>query len=286
MLNKSYRYNFTFFYSRAGISYEDFLARLPHFDLKKAAVAKNVGGKLIIGEFTLVRKLVLRSFIEHFWSVMPSHIEQKPSLFKVSFSCDAENDIFTSSSKIYYYPEQITKSADFIFAPVSNPRYRWQSDLDHILLDSSSTKESRKIIHIWGSGNEGKTNYIKYKLIRSKVFGYFSTLFTTAQTATALIGAGIKSYYFADISRAVKETKDLFVMAEQLKDGLLASAFFGKDKQLVYETSVVVVFSNDLPPFDYLSKDRWAVYRINYDTEGASNLQQLSEGDYYSFKKA
>jgi hypothetical protein len=37
-------------------------------------------------------------------------------------------------------------------------------------------------------------------------------------------------------------------MAEQLKDGIIVSAFFGEDRSLVFETAVIVVFSNDLPP--------------------------------------
>lgn len=78
------------------------------------------------------------------------------------------------------------------------------------------------MIHIWGSaGNEGKTVFIKHKLINSRIFGYFSPLFNASQTATALIAAGQKSYYFADIPRAIRETSHLSVMAEQLKDGIV-----------------------------------------------------------------
>lgn len=109
------------------------------------------------------------------------------------------------------------------------------------------------MIHIWGSaGNEGKTGYIKHKLINSRIFGYF-----------------------ADIPRAIKETSNLFFMVEQLKDGILVSAYYGHDRSLIFGTAVVVVFSNNLPPspLHFLSRDRWEIYRINYHTAGASNLQ-------------
>jgi hypothetical protein len=38
----------------------------------------------------------------------------------------------------------------------------------------------------------------------------------------------------------------------------------------------VVIFLNDLPPLDSLSKDRWKVYKIEYDNEGASELKYMS----------
>jgi hypothetical protein len=80
----------------------------------------------------------------------------------------------------------------------------------------------------------------------------------------------------------VKDTDNLFIIAEQLKNGLLWS---GHNKEMVYKTAVVVVFSNALPPFECLSKDRWEIYRINYNNEGASNLQRLSNENYASPNK-
>ena len=106
----------------------------------------------------------------------------------------------------------------------------------------------------------------------SKIFGFFSRLYNPDEVAAALmrgrIGGSRKSYYLADISRVVEETNGLFKIAEQLGEGMFTG----------FEVTVVI-FSNDPPPMHFLSKDRWAIYRINYDTEGASNLQQISQED-------
>ena len=136
------------------------------------------------------------------------------------------------------------------------------------------------MIHIWGSaGNEGKTAYIKHKLLNSKIFGFFSPLYNKDEIISSLIERGKRSYYFADITRVVEETTDLFKVAEQLNEEMLALT------ERTFFEIMVVVFSNDLPPLHCLSRDRWEIYRINYDTAGASNLQQISKEDYSYYKK-
>ena len=109
-----------------------------------------------------------------------------------------------------------------------------------------------------------------------------------AQVVTDLIGAGIKSYYFADIPRAFFDTEKLYLIAEQLKDGILVSSMFGNLKRkglLIFDTAVVVVFSNDLPPLKSLSIDNWKIYRIEYDSSGTSSLKLMSQKDCTEFKK-
>jgi len=59
----------------------------------------------------------------------------------------------------------------------------------------------------------------------------------------------------------------------------------GRPRRLCYENAVVVIFSNDLPPLDCLSKDRWKVYKIEYDNEGSSKLKYMSQEDCVDLQK-
>jgi hypothetical protein len=290
---QAYRYKLQFNYSAVAISYEDFIKILPHFDLKNALIAEK--GKWIIAKMTFEKKIVLTTVVKRFWNLIGND-KIKDSSLKISYTCDSDkkDDIFEKSKDIYYYPEnypeKITKSAGFIRTPVSdNPRYAWQNQLDEIMLESHNNKDRRHVIHVLGKlGNEGKSFFIKHKFKNSGIFGYFSPLFSPAQIVTDLIGAGVKSYYFADIPRAFVDAKHLYLISELLKDGILASSMYGNMKKngiLIFDTAVVVVFSNDLPPLTSLSEDRWKIYNIEYDSSGTSSLKLMSQKDCAEFRK-
>lgn len=281
---QAYKYDVQFNYAAVGISFESFIKILPYFGLKNAQIADR--GKSIIGRITFEKKIVLTTVAKEFWNLIGND-KIKDSRLKISYSCDQKNNILEKSKDIYHYPERITKLAGFIRTPISNnPRYAWQSQLDEIMLESHNRNDTR---HVLGTeGNEGKSFYIKHKYRNSEVFGYFSPLFTPAQVVTNLIAAGVKSYYFTEIARAFGDAKNLFVIAEQLKDGILASSMYGNLKgkgRLFFDTAVVVVFSNDLPPLRSLSRDRWKIYKIEYDTSGTSSLKLMSQKDCAELKK-
>jgi len=157
------------------MTYQDFLKILPSFGIKAAVIAQKKGGKYLIGQITLIKKLVIKSFINRFWSLITTS-ERKDSLFHVYYSCENTEDIFQSSKNLYYYPETIEKFNGFIRAPQTSLSYAWQSDLDDIISSPETIKGDRRIFYIWSSGNEGKTHYIKHKCMNSKIFGFFCPL--------------------------------------------------------------------------------------------------------------
>lgn len=64
-----YQYNFKFYHSRAGVTYDEFIKILPYLDVKKVAIVEDAEDRAIIGKLTLVKKMVLRSVIDHLWAI-------------------------------------------------------------------------------------------------------------------------------------------------------------------------------------------------------------------------
>ncbi len=95
--NQASKYDIQFNYSGAGITYEDFLKILSPFGVKTALIERNKKNL-----YTLIKKLVLTSFTNRFWSSL-STSERKDSLFQVSYSCENKKDIFQFSKNLYYY---------------------------------------------------------------------------------------------------------------------------------------------------------------------------------------
>jgi len=54
-------------------------------------------------------------------------------------------------------------------------------------------------------------------------------------------------------------------MVEDLKNGFLVSAMYGKNQTLMLDPPHIVVISNMECPEKMLSKDRWTRYLIDYD---------------------
>jgi hypothetical protein len=276
---QAYRYNVQFNYSVVGISLESFIKILPVLGAKNALVAKDQREEYLIGQITFVKKMGMKSVIDLILSIIPSLKEHKDSNFKISYSCDEEGNIFKSSKFIYTYPQTIAKSDSFIRAPVStNDRYGWKSDLDDILTSEETIKDFRHVIHILGNAgaNDGKTSYIKHKCMNSKIFDLINPLCDRAEIASSLIRGNKNSYYFANIPRVIKETTDFFLIAEELRDGSLELSLPVKRGIRCSNPAIVVVFSNDLPPLRFLSRDRWKIYKIEYDTSGTSSLKLIS----------
>ena len=121
--NQASKYDIQFNYSGAAITYADFLKILPPFGVKTAPIERNKKNL-----YTLIKKLMLTSFTNRFWSSV-STSERKDSLLQVSYSCENKEDIFQSSKNFYYYLEKKKQFAGFVKAPQTSLRYALQSDL-------------------------------------------------------------------------------------------------------------------------------------------------------------
>lgn len=80
----------------------------------------------------------------------------------------------------------------------------------------------------------------------------------------------IKFKYFAfNFSRTLYDDttiKSLFQIIEEIKNGYIISAMFGKPLEILIDSPFLLIFTNeDIGYFHYLSLDRWCTYEIRDD---------------------
>ena len=159
------------------------------------------------------------------------------------------------------YP-QIYRGQDLFLNLPLDPRFRWQEELKR---KWEFGMDSRSIYYIYDpAGNTGKSTFIK-KFIweNADEAVILGTTFNQIALTSALIGLGPRKFYLADFPRtANKEVGSLLAVCEGLKNGMLVSSFYGKNNTLMMMPPLVCIFSNELPDWSYLSKDRWKVFEI------------------------
>jgi hypothetical protein len=80
-----------------------------------------------------------------------------------------------------------------------------------------------------------------------------------------MIAKGAHRCYVVDFPRVLgKEdaVADIFAALEELKNGWVETAFYGKPGELLMEPPHVIVMSNDKPNLKLASKDRWKVFQL------------------------
>lgn len=85
---------------------------------------------------------------------------------------------------------------------------------------------------------------------------------------------------FIDLPRASKLQKEFFVACEMLKGHVYYDCRNRYKYYTIYESDVWV-FTNQIPPMSYLSRDRWKIWTINdkYELIESMNLRSLSPPD-------
>ena len=128
----------------------------------------------------------------------------------------------------------------------------------------------REIIWVYGrQGAEGKSwfqNYLEHYYTPKKVFrspidrNKESMLHSLSKRTLSLIDV-----FIFNIPRSF-DIKDIpFTFLEEIKDGYGISTKYNS-KQLRFETpNIVILFSNVFPDIKYASRDRWSIFKIEYD---------------------
>jgi len=142
-----------------------------------------------------------------------------------------------------------------------NP-YPWQQNIiDMIQQDPND----RKIIWIDDShGNVGKSKLLKHLCFNG--LAKRVPMGNATQLKTNVITQGAARVYCVDIPRTIGSTEkmhDLISAVEEVKNGWVASAMYGKHQELYMEPPHVLCFSNMPPPSYMMSPDRWVIYKIN-----------------------
>lgn len=143
--------------------------------------------------------------------------------------------------------------------------YKWQIDLYDRLIDSNGlirTADDRRIIWITDtSGNNGKSKLVKYLVVKYSKDVTKLPFGTAAQIRAFVCSVGVKKVYFIDIPRtlplAEKDYDNFISVIEDIKNGYVVSAMYGRGDSLLFNPPHVVIFSNQKAPREKMSSDRW-----------------------------
>lgn len=142
--------------------------------------------------------------------------------------------------------------------------YDWQEEIVELL---KSPADDRLVHYIFeGYGNKGKsklTKYLCFKKLATRV-----PLGNATQLKTFVCQAGSSPAYLIDIPRSTGTTErlsDLYSAIEEIKNGFVTSAMYGKMHTLYMDPPHVIVFSNAAPNFHLLSRDKWKVGHIDWN---------------------
>lgn len=124
--------------------------------------------------------------------------------------------------------------------------------------------DDRTIRWIWNeNGNAGKSKLIKWLCWLSRAAKI--PMGTATQLKTAVCDKGDFETYLVDLPRVSgnqESARDLFSALEDIKNGFVETAMYGKPRTLFMEPPHVIIFSNDLPDLRLASADRWKVYSL------------------------
>lgn len=144
---------------------------------------------------------------------------------------------------------------------MSKPR-PWQQSVMDIIKKEPDDRTIHWICDL--GGNVGKSKLLKYlcynKLAKRVPLG------NATQIKTNVFSQGAHRCYVVDLPRTTGNTesmKDLISALEEIKNGWVASAMYGKYQELMMEPPHVFVISNEYPPMNMMSMDRWKLYSIN-----------------------
>ena len=142
--------------------------------------------------------------------------------------------------------------------------YPWQAQVDAMALE----EDDRSIKLIYDRlGNNGKSilsEYLEYKRVALEIppmrvmkdIMQFCMSFPTHKT------------YLVDMPRAMKKDKlgEFYAGLECLKNGYLYDKRYGAKKRRI-DRPQVIVFTNALPVWDFMSSDRWEVWETTRDRD-------------------
>lgn len=159
---------------------------------------------------------------------------------------------------------------------LNKPYLTWQLDFfrkncegnlfgyQQLVLDRCNEKEMRKIVLFYDCvGNCGKSLFLEY--LEFKGLGFEVPPFRCMEDIMQFVFS-FKEHanYFFDMPRGMKGSKlyDFISGIESLKNGVVYDKRnMGKKRR--QGRPQVFLFSNDLPPLDALSADRWDIFTIN-----------------------
>lgn len=180
----------------------------------------------------------------------------------------------TSVGPVFVSPKISTyQGADLQLFTDITKWHPWQLDIKNMLYETFPMMHrkapGRQVMWLQDIiGASGKSKFTKYVCFKD-AFAAKCPFGTANQMRSSLIAAGAQKIYFIDIPRTLGRDDDLdavISVIEDLKNGFVTSAMYGKTSTLMMDTPHVVIFSNGACPLSKLSGDRWLNYFIDQDT--------------------
>lgn len=215
---------------------------------------------------TILNTIKANLFKPHQWQLEPAY----GSWEEASNYC---SKIDTRIEGEQVYTNMLTYSGDDVSLLDDNSKFfQWQRiAFDHIFNQDVLLfkKPDDRAIYWFADyvGCSGKSKFTKWICLRNsravKVpFG------SASQLRSSIIAMGPKKLYILDIPRTIGQDDDMkaiYSLLEDLKNGFVVSSMYGKNAVLMMDPPHVLVFSNQFPEINRMSKDRWLTYGIYPD---------------------
>lgn len=139
--------------------------------------------------------------------------------------------------------------------------FPWQKKVLDMI---DSEPDDRTINWIYDEkGNHGRSKLVKYLLWKKKAARV--PMGTATQLKTNICKQGKHRCYLVDIPRKRRHDKrieDIVSAIEEVKNGSVRSAMYGANDKIFMDPPHVFIFSNQYPPFEHCSGDRWKCFRV------------------------
>lgn len=166
-----------------------------------------------------------------------------------------------------------------------NSPLNWQATIMNMM---KAPADDRTIIWIADMvGNNGKSKLMKWMKCKSTIDCTRVPMGSATQIKTSVIEKGPHDVYMVDLPRTVgkeERIQEIYSALEEVKNGWVESAMYGKAAELIMEPPHVIIFSNAFPTLSCMSLDRWKVYEvITVDGEailarrGREHIEQFDE---------
>lgn len=118
----------------------------------------------------------------------------------------------------------------------------------------------------------GKSSFAKYLIYNSpKTVGIIDDSGTSSQLKATAYNIGPREVYLVDLPRAIKPAnmEEIMRTLEVIKGGRLSTSLYGGAEPILFLPPLMIVFSNGYPELEYMSKDRWQLFKItsSFDLE-------------------
>lgn len=132
--------------------------------------------------------------------------------------------------------------------------------------------DKRKVHWFWSKKGEcGKTCCIKYFYEKYKYVNLMSGCKTNSSNMLNLAfhHRGEEPVFIINVPRSYHLDKDAYIALESIKDGILTNYKSYENSVKIIRRPIIIVMANYAPVIDdrYMSKDRFAVYNIDYMDE-------------------